>query len=75
MHYAVELELLPVMQILIKSGANVSAASFAGSTPIQIASGRGMHQVLRLLLGSINEANKNTVSTATSSKVGDSYQT
>ncbi|XP_031569758.1 B-cell lymphoma 3 protein-like isoform X2 [Actinia tenebrosa] len=56
LHYAVELELLPVIQLLMNSGANVNAGSFSGNTPIQTASGRGLHHVTKLLLGNLQEA-------------------
>lgn len=72
LHYAVEMENMATIQLLINSGANVSAASYAGSTPIQAASGRGMHEVTRLLLGSINEAA--CKSTSTSNQKVHEYQ-
>lgn len=56
LHYAVEFELLPVIQLLMNSGANVNAASFSGNTPIQTASGRGLHHVTKLLLGNLQDA-------------------
>jgi len=75
LHHAVELELLPVIQILINSGANVSAASYSGSTPIQTASGHNMHQALRILLGSLQEASgKHTSGKSTSGKVENLYK-
>lgn len=51
LHHAVETENLEVIQELLKCGANVSAGSFSGNTPLQVASGRCMQNV-RLLLES-----------------------
>lgn len=50
LHYAVELENFMLVNFLMESGVDANATTFAGNTPLHVASGRKMKEIVAVLM-------------------------
>ena len=50
LHYAVEAENFTLVNFLLESSCNVNAPTFAGNTPLHIAAGRRLKEIVALLM-------------------------
>lgn len=50
LHYAVEAENFILVNFLLESSCNVNAPTFAGNTPLHVAAGRRLKEIVALLM-------------------------
>ena len=50
LHYAVESENFTLVNFLLENNVNVNAATFSGNTPLHVAAGRRLKEIVALLM-------------------------